>query len=146
MTGEPPAAVIATPSPAPAPTTAAPQSTSPMPRLDCASLSEALAETAGGDRGHDSQEVAHLESCLRCRVEQSRYRHLMQALSRLRDTPVPTDPRLESQILVYLDRHGTRWAWDARPRLAAKVAAGAAAAAGLIAFTARHRRIAKLAS
>ncbi len=137
MTGEP--SVTATP-----PTTS-PDPAGPEFGVNCAAFSDVLAATARGDRDHDSQEVAHLNSCLRCRVEQSRYRHLMQGLNRLQETPVPTDPRLESQILMYLDRYGTRGTWDTRPRLAAKVAAGAAAA-GLIVFTARHRRVARLAS
>ncbi len=139
MTGETPSSVTSSPDMAQIPAGA-------VSGLDCAAFSDVLAETAGGDRSHNSHEVAHLESCLRCRVEQSRYRRLIQALNSLQEAPLPTDPRLESQILMYLDRYADRWAWDAKPRLAAKVAAGAAAAAGLIAFTARQRRIAKLAS
>ena len=113
---------------------------------DCRSVSDALAAVAGGDRGIGPAELDHLASCLRCRVEQSRYRRLMDAMHLLREAPVPEDSRLESQILVHLDRYGHRRAWDTRPRVAATVAAGAAAAAGLIAFTARHRRTARLAS
>ena len=119
------------------------------PRRDCESVSDALAAAAGGDRAIGPAELDHLESCLRCRVEQSRYRRLMDAMYLLRESPAP-DARLESQILVHLDRYGHRWAWETRPRVAATVAAGAAAgaaaAAGLIAFTARHRRAARLAS
>ena len=117
-----------------------------LSRRDCASVSDVLAAVAGGDRAYGPAELDHLASCLRCRVEESRYRRLMDAMRLLREAPVPVDPRLESQILVHLDRHGHRWAWDGRPRVAATVAAGAAAAAGLIAFTARHRRAARLAS
>ena len=125
-----------------APTTAA----TTRLRRDCGSVSDVLAAVAGGDRAYGPAELDHLASCLRCRVEESRYRRLMDAMRSLREAPVPADSRLESQILVHLDRYGHRWAWDARPRFAAKVAAGAAAAAGLIAFTARHRRAARLAS
>ena len=113
---------------------------------DCRTVSDALAAVAGGDRAFGPAELDHIASCLRCRVEKSRYRRLMDAIHGLRDTPVPTAPGLESQILMHLDRYGHRWARDAAPRVAATVAAGAAAAAGLIAFTARHRRIARLAS
>lgn len=116
------------------------------PRRDCESVRDVLAAVAGGDRAYGPAELDHLASCLRCRVEASRYRRLMDAMRLLREAPVPSDSRLESQILVHLDRHGNRWAWDTRPRFAATVAAGAAAAAGLIAFTARHRRAARLAS
>ena len=91
-------------------------------------------------------ELDHLACCLRCRVEQSRYRRLMDAMHLLREARIPSDSRLESQILVHLDRYGHRRTWDTTPRVAATVAAGAAAAAGLLAFTARHRRVAKLAS
>jgi len=116
------------------------------PRRDCGAVSDALAAAAGGDHAFGPGELAHLESCLRCRVEQSRYRRLMDAMHLLREGPAPEDARLESRILVHLDRHGHRGAWENRPRVAATVAAGAAAAAGLIAFTARHRRAARLAS
>ncbi|MXZ52870.1 MAG: hypothetical protein F4Z34_06775 [Acidimicrobiaceae bacterium] len=115
-------------------------------RRDCESVSDVLAAVAGGDRAYRPAELDHLSSCLRCRVEESRYRRLMDAMRLMRDAPVPADSRLESQILVHLDRYGHRRAWDTRPRFAATVAAGAAAAAGLIAFTARHRRAARLAS
>ena len=122
--------------------------TGPTTRLvgDCRTVSDALAAVAGGDRAFGPAELDHLASCLRCRVEQSRYRRLMDAMHLLRDAPVAEDSRLESQILVHLDRYGRRWAWDASSRVAATVAAGAAAAAGLIAFTAKHRRAARLAS
>ena len=116
------------------------------PRRDCESVSDALAAAAGGDRAIGPAELDHLQSCLRCRVEQSRYRRLMDAMYLLRESSAPQDARLESQILVHLDRYGHRWAWENKPRVAATVAAGAAAAAGLIAFTARHRRAARLAS
>ena len=116
------------------------------PRGDCRSVSDALAAAAGGDRAFGPAELDHLASCLRCRVEQSRYRRMMDAMHLLREASVPEDSRLESQILVHLDQHGHRRALDTRPRVAATVAAGAAAAAGLIAFTARHRRAARLAS
>ena len=116
------------------------------PRRDCESVSDVLAAVAGGERAYRPAELDHLASCLRCRVEESRYRRLMDAMRLLREAPVRADSRLESQILLYLDRYGHRWAWDTRPRVAATVAAGAAAAAGLIAFTARHRRAARLAS
>ena len=116
------------------------------PHSDCRSVSDALAAVAGGERALGPAELDHLASCLRCRVEQSRYRRLMDAMHLLRETPAPEDSRLESQILVHIDRYGNRRAWDTRPRVAATVAAGAAAAAGLIAFTARHRRAARLAS
>ena len=115
-------------------------------RRDCDSVSDVLAAVAGGDRAYGPAELDHLASCLRCRVEESRYRRLMDAMRLMRQAPGPADSRLESQILVHLDRYGHRWAWDTRPRFAATVAAGAAAAAGLIAFTARHRRAARLAS
>ena len=120
--------------------------TTVRPRRDCASVSDALAAAAGGDRAVGPAESDHLASCLRCRVEQARYRRMMDAMHLLREDPVPEDSRLESQILVHLDRYGHRWARDTRPRVAASFAAGAAAAAGLIAFTARHRRSARLAS
>ena len=116
------------------------------PRRDCESVSDVLAAVAGGDRAYRPGELDHLASCLRCRVEESRYRRLMDAMRLLREARVPADSRLESQILLHLDRYGHRWAWDTRPSVAATVAAGAAAAAGLIAFTARHRRAARLAS
>ena len=118
-------------------------------RSDCRSVSDALAAAAGGERAFGPSELDHLASCLRCRVEESRYRRLMDAMRSLREAPVEADARLESQILVHLDQHGRRWAGHARSRLAAAVgglAAGAAATAGVIAFTHRHRRAARLAS
>lgn len=127
------------------PSAAANGATAPRHR-ECRSVSDALAAAAGDDRDLGPAELDHLASCLRCRVEQSRYRRMMDAMHLLREAPAPEDSRLESQILVHLDRYGHRRAWDAKPRVAATVAAGAAAAAGLIAFTARHRRAARLAS
>lgn len=115
-------------------------------RRHCESVSDAMAAAAGDDRAFGPAELDHLESCLRCRVELSRYRRLMDAMCLLRETSAPEDARLESQILVHLDRYGHRWAWERKPRVAATVAAGAAAAAGVLAFTARHRRAARLAS
>lgn len=118
-------------------------------RSDCGSVSDALAAVAGGDRAFRPPEIDHLGSCLRCRVEEARYRRLMEAMRSLRTVPTEKDSRLESQILGHLDLHGNRWDRHARSRVAATVgglAAGAAATAGLIALTARHRRAARLAS
>ena len=118
-------------------------------RSDCDAISDALAAVAGGDRAFGPAELDHLGHCLRCRVEQSRYRRMMDAMRALRAVPVEEDSRLESQILGHLDLHGNRWDRHARSRVAATVgglAAGAAATAGLIALTARHRRAARLAS
>ena len=118
-------------------------------RSECASMSDALAVIAGGERTFSSSEQHHLAACLRCRVEQSRYRRMMEAMRSLREAPVGGDSRLESQILGYLDSHGRRLARRVSARAAATVgglAAGAAATAGLIAFAARHRRTASLAS
>ena len=115
----------------------------------CGSVSDALAAVAGGDRAFVPSELDHLASCLRCRVEQSRYRRLMEAVRSLREEPVEGDSRLESEILVHLDLHGHRGTRRAGSRVVAAaggLAAGAAATAGLIAFTARHRRAARLAS
>ena len=119
-------------------------------RGDCASISDALAMAAGGERRLSTLELDHLASCLRCRVEQSRYRRLMEAMRSLRESPVVGSDTLPvAQILGHLDAHGRRWAHQARSRVAAAlggVAAGAAATAGLIAFATRHRRTARLAS
>ena len=118
-------------------------------RSDCAPVSDALAAAAGGERAFGLFELEHLASCLRCQVEESRYRRLMEAMRSLREAPANAGSHLESQILVRLDLHGAQWARRARSRVAATVgglAAGAAATAGLIAFTARHRRAARLAS
>ena len=114
----------------------------------CGAVSAALAEVAGGDQTLGRDESDHLASCLRCRVEESRYRRLLDAMRSLADAPVAVDWRLESQILDHLDLHAEDGVRSAAPRVTAKVgglAATAAAAAGLIAYTARHRR-ARLAS
>lgn len=118
-------------------------------RRDCGSVSDALAAAAGGDHSFGPAELDHLAACLRCRAEESRYRRLMEAMRSLRETLPAEDARLESQILGQLDLHRHRWVRPASPRVTAKVgglAAGAAAAAGLIAYTARHRRAARLVS
>lgn len=127
----------------------------PSPRTDttaasrqqlCASVSDSLAAAAGDDRAFGPAERDHLATCLRCRVERSRYRRMSDAMRTLRDAPVTEDSLLESQIRLHLDRYGQRTGTHSAPRVAATFAAGAAAAAGLIAFTARHRRAARLAS
>ena len=119
-------------------------------RAVCASVSEALAATAGSDRAFGPLELDHLTTCLRCRAEQSRYQRLLEAMQSLREAPTEEDSCLESQILETLDLHGRRLARLARLARSGVVAAvggiaaGAAATAGLIA--ARHRRAARLVS
>lgn len=126
-----------------------PDRTAASLRRDCRSVSDALAAAADGDHVFGSWELDHIGSCLRCRAEEARYRRLMEAMRSLRDAPVAEDPRLASQILGHVDLYGRRWARHPSPRVKARVgglAAGAAAAAGLIAYTARHRRAARLVS
>ena len=116
-------------------------------RGDCASVSESLAAAARGERSLGPAEQEHLSACLRCRAEQLRYRRLMEAMRALREHPVGENPRIESQILGLLDTHGGRFARRVPAPAAATLggmAAGAAAAVGLIALAARHRRGAAL--
>ena len=116
-------------------------------RGGCASVSESLAAAARGERGLGPAEQEHLSGCLRCRAEQLRYRRLMEAMRALRENPVGENPRMESQILGLLDTQGGRFTRRAPAPAAATLggmAAGAAAAVGLIALAARHRRGAAL--
>jgi hypothetical protein len=88
---------------------------------------------------------AHVESCLRCQAEVASYRRMRRTLRSLAEHPVIVSPRLEGEILTVLDTV------DGRPSVRVPVAAaatigGLAAAAGVIAFAARHRRVLRLAS
>ena len=115
----------------------------------CTELAERLAAAADGREALDPVAVRHIESCLRCQAEQAQYRRLMKAMHDLRTAPVPVDAALEHEIVFAIDQHAARLRSIVSSRVAAAiggVAAGAAAAAGVIAITVRQRRIAHLAS
>ncbi len=87
---------------------------------------------------------AHVESCLRCQAEVANYRRMRRTLRSLADHPAVTSPQLEDQILDALD--GVDGGQPSRvPVAAAATIGGLAAAAGVIAFAARHRRVLRLA-
>lgn len=115
----------------------------------CVAVAEQMAAVAGGDVVLDGAAAQHVAACLRCQAEQVQYRRLMKAMHHLRDVPVPADPTLEHEIIFAIDRHDRRIRHVVSARVAATVggvAAGAAAAAGVIALTVRQRRIGRLAS
>jgi hypothetical protein len=115
----------------------------------CASVTEKIASVAGDDLALDGAAAQHVASCLRCQAEQVQYRRLMKAMRDLRDAPVLVDPKLEHEVIFAIDRHDRRIRHVVSTRVAATVggvAAGAAAAAGVIALTVRQRRIGHLAS
>ena len=115
----------------------------------CEMVAERFAAVAGGDLDLDDDAIRHVDACLRCQAEQAQYRRLMKAMHDLRGSPVPVDPSLEHEILFALDQHHGRARGIVSSRIAAAiggVAAGAAAAAGVIAITVRQRRVGRLAS
>ena len=121
----------------------------PSDTTTCASVAEHFALVAGGESDLDSVAVKHVETCLRCQAEQAQYRRLMKAMRDLRDAPLSVDPALEHEILFAIDNRDGRVRSIVSSRVAAAiggVAAGAAAAAGVIALTVRQRRVARLAS
>lgn len=88
---------------------------------------------------------AHVEACLRCQAEVANYRRMRRTLRSLADHPVTASPRLETEILDALDE--ADGASPSRvPVAAAATLGGVAAAAGVIAFVARHRRVLRVAS
>ena len=115
----------------------------------CDEMRDRLSMVADGDQPFSPRESLHVETCLRCQAERAQYRRLMKAMNSLRDHPTPIEANLEYEILGYIDAHGDRLARRAGGRAAATIggiAAGAAAAAGVIALATRHRRVARLAS
>ena len=88
---------------------------------------------------------AHVEACLRCQAEVANYRRMRRTLRSLADHPVVASPSLEHQILDALDGVDGR-APSRVPVAAAATIGGLAAAAGVIAFAARHRRVLRVAS
>lgn len=87
----------------------------------------------------------HVEACLRCQAEVANYRRMRRALRSLANHPVLVSPRLEDEILDALD--GAEGRPPSRvPVAAAATIGGLAAAAGVIAFAARHRRVLRVAS
>ena len=118
-----------------------------MPRA--ADSAEQFAAVAGGESTLDRSAVQHVDTCLRCQAEQSQYRRLMKVMRDLRDAPLSVDPALEHEILFAIDDRNGWGRSIVSSRVAAAiggVAAGAAAAAGVIALTVRQRRVARLAS
>ncbi len=122
---------------------------SETPNPTCVAVAEQFAAVADGETDLDASAAEHVESCLRCQAERAQYRRLMKAMDDLRLTPVPVDPGLEHEILFAIDRRVGRVRGAAGTRVAAAIgglAAGAAAAGGVIAITVRQRRVARLAS
>ena len=121
----------------------------PSESITCASVAEQFAAVAGGESALDRSVVQHVAVCLRCQAEQSQYRRLMKAMRNLRDAPLSVDPALEHEIIFAIDDRDDRTRGIVSSRVAAAiggVAAGAAAAAGVIALAVRQRRVARLAS
>ncbi len=121
----------------------------PCDTVTCDSVTEQFASIAGGESTLDDSAVDHVASCLRCQAEQVQYRRLMKAMRDLRDAPVTVDPSLEYEIIFAIDHSTGRVRSIVSSRVAAAiggVAAGAAAAAGVIAITVRQRRVGRLAS
>ena len=115
----------------------------------CEIVADQFAAVADGDVHLDDAATSHVDSCLRCQAEQAQYRRLMKAMHDLRAAPVPVDPSLEHEIMFALDHSQGRVRGIVSSRIAAAIgglAAGAAAAAGVIAITVRQRRVGRLAS
>ena len=60
--------------------------------------------------GASSTTVAHVETCLRCQAELSRYRRMLRLLAQLRDDEVPLPPGALSEILANVRRMARRQA------------------------------------
>jgi len=113
---------------------------SEAPSLTCADIADDLAA--------DSPVLApsagtHVETCLRCQAEVASYRRMRRLLRSMASHPAIARPELEREIIDAIDTEGGR-----SPRVPAAAAAtigGLAAAAGVIAFAARHRRVLRLA-
>ena len=88
---------------------------------------------------------AHVEACLRCQAEVANYRRMRRTLRSLAEHPVVASPQLEDEILDALDLVEGRPP-SRVPVAAAATIGGLAAAAGVIAFAARHRRVLRVAS
>jgi len=106
----------------------------------CADLVEELASvdelTVLGGPSRD-----HVQQCLRCQAEVAHYRRMRRTLRTLASHPAAVDPGLAHEILFTLDHEDGRLVHRVPARTAATLG-GLAAAAGVIVFAARHRRLA----
>lgn len=100
-------------------------------------------ELAGDDGVLSAEAAAHVAQCLRCQAEVANYRRMRRVMRSLAEHHDVEAPDLEHRILVALDdadgTPGTRV-----PAVAAATIGGVAAAAGVIAFAVRHRRVVRL--
>ena len=100
-------------------------------------------ELAGDDGVLSAEAAAHVAQCLRCQAEVANYRRMRRVMRSLAEHHDVEAPDLEHRILVALDEAdgtpGTRV-----PAVAAATIGGVAAAAGVIAFAVRHRRVVRL--
>lgn len=109
----------------------------------CAEIADDL---AAADEQHVLSRTAstHVETCLRCQAEVASYRRMRRALRSLAAHPATAGPELEDEIIDALDTADGRLPKRV-PVAAAATIGGLAAAAGVIAFAARHRRVLRLA-
>lgn len=116
------------------------------PRIDPQPVDPCVAfvdELAGDDGVLSADAAAHVAQCLRCQAEVANYRRMRRVMRSLAEHHDVEAPDLEHRILVALDEAdgtpGTRV-----PAVAAATIGGVAAAAGVIAFAVRHRRVVRL--
>ena len=106
----------------------------------CSDLADDLAavdDTTGlGDPSRD-----HVQQCLRCQAEVAHYRRMRRTMRTLAGHPGSVDPGFEHEILLVLDHEDGRLVNRVPARTAATLG-GLAAAASVIVFAARHRRLA----
>lgn len=120
--------------------------------MRCDDVTRVLPETVDGSVPVDLTVQRHIESCLRCQAEVTRYRRMLRGLHDLRGQYVEPPPGLLDQTFAALDetaeRRALRSLLSAR-RLAyggAAVAAGAATTTVVLIARSRRRSALRLVS
>jgi anti-sigma factor RsiW len=121
--------------------------------MRCDDVTRVLPETVDGSVPVDLRVQRHIESCLRCQAEVTRYRRMLRGLHDLRGQYVEPPPALLAQTFAALDEMGEQRAVRSllsRRRFAAyggaAMAAGAAATTVVLIARSRRRSALRLAS
>jgi hypothetical protein len=76
--------------------------------MQCEDVAGLLPEAVDAETGVHPAVHGHIESCLRCQAELTRYRRMLRALHVLRTRYLATDPGLLAQTLAALSEEGER--------------------------------------
>jgi anti-sigma factor RsiW len=101
-------------------------------RRRCERVARLAPSLLDGRLAASPDDVAHLESCLRCQAELARYRRLARLLAKLRDERAELPPGLVFDVLASVERVARRRAARSGSRRRAALAGGLTAAVALV--------------